>query len=345
MNIGIAKETKPFEGRVALSPNGCAALIAKGHALFVEQNAGLLSGFSDQQYQRVGVTICATKALYQQAALIVRVKDPLPSECQYLTSAHTLFCFLHLAANETLAKHLCNIGLIAVAFEMVLENNVLSLLKPMSEIAGKLAVQVGTHLLHLPQGGLGLLLGGLDKTDKGQVVILGAGSAGRQSAMLAHSMGANVYVYDQSAKALAILTEYSDEISVTNNAEVCLDWLPTADLLVGALLVAGHKTPMLVTRSVLKKMKKGAVIVDISVDQGGCIETTRMTNYDNPTYVEEGITHFCVANMPGAVPRTATQAISELLPDYIHRLTIENWFENDKVMQNAVNIKQGQQLF
>lgn len=346
MNIGIPKEIKPLEGRVALTPMACEALIAKGHSVYLEVNAGYKSGFNDEQYQHIGVTICSNaKQLYKQSQLIVKVKEPVEADLRYLTAEHTLFSFLHLAANPTLAIELSNIGLTAVAFETVSENNTLPLLKPMSQIAGKLAVQVGTQLLHLPQGGSGILLGGLDNTGKGVVLVLGAGSAGSSAAILAASSGADVYVYDQYQPALEAIKQRNAQIQVLDSKQECLALIKDTDLLIGALLVTGKKTPQLVTAADVKQMRKGSVIVDISVDQGGCIETTRATNYEQPTYVFHDVTHFCVTNMPGAVPRTATEALSHLLPEYVHRLAVNQWFDNDTIMRDAVNVKDGKIYF
>lgn len=341
MNIGIAKEIKPFEGRVALTPKGCHKLISQGHKVFVEKDAGLLSCYNDSEYQQNGVTICSTaKSLYEQCSLIIKVKEPITEDLHYLTKKHTLFCFLHLAANPTLAKRLMDIGLTAIAFETLRDNNILPILKPMSEIAGKLAVQIGSNLLHLTNGGLGLLIGGVGEhaIEKGQILVLGAGSAGRQSALLAQSMGADVIAYDHSEEALSLLKLSQPDIRTCSDINECIQLIPTTDLMIGALHVAGKKSPRLITREHVKTMKKGSVIIDISVDQGGCIETTKRTNYDDPTYVTEGVTHFCVANMPGAVPRTATQALSSILPHYIEKLTKNNYIENDDIMKNAVNI-------
>ncbi|MDF1688793.1 MAG: alanine dehydrogenase [Cycloclasticus sp.] len=347
MNIGIPKETKIAEGRVALTPRSCEELIVNGHKLYMQQGAGLLSGFKDSEYRLVGVSICSSaEELYQSSQLIVKVKEPLENDLIYLTSQHILFCFLHLAANEKLANDLSRIGLTAIGFESVREHNQLPILKPMSEIAGKLSVQIGTTLLHQYQGGVGLLLGGLSvgAIDKGQVLVLGAGSAGKQAALLARKMGAHVFVYDKSLTALAELRKIDPLIQTINNENDCLSLLETTNLLVGALHIAGKKSPRFIKRSHLKLMMDGAVIVDISVDQGGCIETTRPTSYNEPTFVEEGVIHFCVANMPGAVPRTATQALSAVLPAYIHRLTQEGWGEQDAVMKSAINVKAGKVL-
>lgn len=347
MNIGIPKEIKTSEGRVALTPDACAELVNKGHAVFVEQGAGFLSGFTDDQYRQRGVEICASaEKLYQLSRLIVKVKEPLQEELKYLTATHVLFCFLHLAANIKLAQQLSAIGLTAIGFESVREDGQLRILKPMSEIAGKLSIQIGATLLHQYKKGLGLLLGGLDGsvTDKGQVLVLGAGSAGKQAALLASQLGANVFVYDKSEQALSSISEIDPLINIINNKADCLSLVNTTDLLIGALLVPGKKTPHFINRSHLKSMANGSALVDISVDQGGCVETTRATTYEAPTFVEEGVVHFCVANMPGVVPRTATQALSAILPAYIQRLTIARWYDEDSVMKLAVNVKEGKTL-
>jgi len=347
MNIGIPKEIKVAEGRVALTPNSCAELIVKGHSIYIERQAGCLSGFDDEQYRQAGVTVCPTsKALYDISELVIKVKEPLEGDLKYLTSKHIVFCFLHLAANVELADKLSEIGLTAVGFESVRENSQLPILKPMSQIAGKLSIQVGATLLHQYQGGCGLLLGGLhhNGVDKGQVLVLGAGSAGKQAALLARNMGANVYVYDKSLDALTSVAQIDPSINIINTQSECLSLIGTTNLLVGALLVPGKKAPHFINRSHLKLMMDGSVIIDISVDQGGCVETTRPTTYDEPTFVEEGVIHFCVANMPGAVPRTATQALSAVLPTYIHRLTQKGWSEKDAVMKSAINVKAGKVL-
>jgi len=348
MNIGIPKELKSFEGRVALSPSACRELISKGHHLYLEASAGDLSGFTDEDYQQKGVNVCQTpKALYQSVELIVKVKEPLDVELQYLTAKHTLFCFLHLAANPHLVEQLNLIGLTAVGFESVIDASQTPLLKPMSQIAGRLAIQTATELLHIQHGGSGLLLGGVEagdtsnKIDQGQVLVLGAGSAGTQAALLAKNMGAKVYVFDHHRAALEAIRALDKGIHLFTDKTQISSLLATTDVLVGALLVPGKKTPHLIKRHHVKLMRAGSVIVDISVDQGGCIETTQVTTYDKPTFVEEGVTHFCVANMPGAVPRTATQALSVLLPAYIHRLTKNNWYESDKIMRGAVNLRKG----
>ncbi len=348
MNIGIAKEIKPFEGRVALTPNACRELITLGHDVFVESDAGILSGYLNIEYEQIGVVICKTaKVLYQQCPLIVKVKEPILADLAYLTARHTIFCFLHLAANPKLTEKLLGIGATAVGFEMIREYGTLPILKPMSEIAGKLSIQVGVNLLHLQHGGSGVLIGGVtdSNTERGNVLVLGVGSAGRQAALLAHAMGANVLAFDKNNAALSSLQEIEKGIQVSSDINECISLISNIDLVIGALLVTGKKTPRLINRSHVKAMRAGSVIVDISVDQGGCIETTKATSYNVPTYVTEGVTHFCVTNMPGAVPRTATQALSHVLPAFIHRLATKNSVDNDEVIKNAVNIKGHQKLF
>ncbi len=348
MNIGVAKEIKSFEGRVALSPQACLLLIKQQHDVFVEQGAGQLSGYSDSEYSRLGVNVCVNaKDLYQHCELIIKVKEPVGADLDYLTHKHTLFCFLHLAANPQLANKLAEMGVTALAFESVMEQQQLPLLKPMSQIAGRLAVQIGCNLLQLQQGGMGIMLGGPNDgaqqgVDSGQVLVLGAGSAGTQAALLASKMGAKVIVFDQYSVALDRIAQVDSRIQLISDETECRGLLPSTDLLVGALLVPGKRSPRFISRSQLKLMRTGSVLVDISVDQGGCVETTRPTTYEQPTFVEEGVLHFCVSNMPGAVPRTATQALSALLPAYIQRITLNNWYENDNIMRNAVNVKGGE---
>ena len=343
MKIGIPKETKVLEGRVSLVPASCAALIRQGNEVFIETGAGLLSGYSDEEYRAQGVIICEnTGLLYASACLIVKVKEPIEEDLQYLRKQHILFCYLHLAANLELTQRLCEIGLTAIAFETVTdEEGLLPLLSPMSEIAGTLAVQIGTHLLHQPQGGKGLMLGGLSMTDPGHVVVLGAGVAGSAAARQAASIGAHVTLIDREAtryKALAdkypnITGELSSEISIAKAVN-------EADLLIGAVLLPGLHAPRLVTESQVKSMQPGSVIIDISVDQGGCIETVHPTDYQDPTYKRYGVLHFGVTNMPGAVPRTASQALSAVILPYVQCLCEDNW-QQHKSLQSGINVRDG----
>jgi len=344
MKIGIPKEVKVLEGRVALTPSAIRELVNQGHQVFVEENAGLLSGYPNNEYENAGAKLLnSAKEVYQNATLIVKVKEPQEYEIKnYLRSDHILFSFLHLAAAPNLTRDLQDIGLTAVAFETVTLNKQLPLLAPMSDIAGRIAVQVGTHLLHQPQQGRGILLGGVAGTEKGTVVILGGGTAGSAATHIASALGANVIVFDPNRNKQIQLKEIGQNITALQPLEQDIERaVKEADLLVGAVLIPGAKAPYLVSENLVKSMKPGSVIVDISVDQGGCIETTRPTTYDNPTFICHDVLHFGVTNMPGAVPRTSTQALSAVLLPYVLKLTEENW-ESDAALASGINLKKGE---
>lgn len=343
MKIAIPKETKVLEGRVSLTPQSCASLIRQGNEVFIEAGAGALSGYSDEEYLAQGVTICASSAeLYAAACLIVKVKEPIQQDLLHLKKHHILFCYLHLAANLSLTQSLCDIGLTAIAFETVTdEAGLLPLLKPMSEIAGTLATHIGTHLLHQPEGGKGLMLGGLSTTEPGHVVVLGAGVAGSAAARQAALIGAKVTLIDRDAARYAGLAGQFPNISGTQASEINIARaVDEADLLIGAVLLPGLHAPRLVTESQVRCMQPGSVIIDISVDQGGCIETIRPTDYQNPTYVLHEVLHFGVTNMPGAVPRTASQALSAAILPYVQLLCETNW-ESRASLQSGINVRHG----
>jgi alanine dehydrogenase len=344
MQIGIPREIKPLEGRVALSPEACGDLVHEGHKVFVEQQAGNLSGFSDQAYQAVGVKITASpEETYRDGQLIVKVKEPESADLALLQKDHLLFCYLHLAANPALARSLLDIGLTAIAFETVeTDNHALPLLAPMSDIAGRLATQIGSNLLHQPAGGKGLLLGGLPGAERGRVVILGAGNAGGNAAAMAAAMGAEVTVFDLSRERLVAMRQLGNNVTgLYPYQDAVRVAVAGADLLIGAVLTTGKRSPHVVTRSMVASMAAGSVIVDISVDQGGCIETTRPTSYAAPTYLEEGVVHFTVTNIPGAVPRSASQALSAVLLPYVHKLTDPDWKISSELLR-GINIEAGQ---
>ena len=344
MKIGVPTERKVLEGRVALIPEACAALIRQGNEVFIESGAGELSGYKDEQYSAHGVVIKETAAeLYAEACLIVKVKEPIDDDLQYLRKDHILFCYLHLAASLSLTHKLCDIGLTAIAFETVTdEAGRLPLLKPMSEIAGTLAVQIGTHLLHQPQGGKGLMLGGLSTTEPGHVVVLGAGVAGSAAACQAAATGARVTLIDRDESRFDALSQLYPNINGELSSEISIaQAVNSADLLIGAVLLPGLHAPRLVSESQVKCMQPGSVVIDISVDQGGCIETIRPTNYSNPTYLKHDILHFGVTNMPGAVPRTASQALSAVILPYVQRLSEGDW-QLDKNLQNGINVRHGE---
>jgi alanine dehydrogenase len=344
MKIGIPREIKPLEGRVALSPEACSTLVHHGHEVLIESGAGTLSGYEDAQYRAAGVQVTAdAPALYAGAGLIVKVKEPVAGDLALLRGDHLLFCFLHLAANPELTSRLQEIGLTAVGFETVAtDSGELPLLAPMSDIAGRLAVQIGSHLLHQPQGGKGLLLGGVPGVGRGHVVILGGGNAGGNAAALAAALGAEVVVFDTRRDRLSALRALGNNVTALYPFQDRLhNEVVRADLLIGATLLTGTRTPQLVSRAMVAGMQPGSVIVDISVDQGGCVETTRPTTYAAPTYVEEGVVHFCVTNMPGAVPRSATQALSAAILPWLLLLTGPDW-EQQAALRRAINVRAGE---
>ena len=341
--LGVPKETKPLEGRVALTPTAVAELVAGGCKVLIQSGAGAGSGYVDDDYARGGaMLVYSAESLYGAAELVVKVKEPIGRELEMLQSGQRLFSYLHLAADPQLTEALCRIGLTAIAFETVVEQGNLPLLQPMSEIAGRIAVQVGTHLLHTPQGGNGLLLGGVAGVERGHVVVLGGGHAGASSARLAAAMGARVSVFDLNPQRLGELQAAAPNIEARYaNAQDMREAAADADLLIGAVLLPGAAAPRLLKREDIARMRPGSVLVDISVDQGGCIETTRPTTYDAPTYVEQGVTHFCVTNMPGAVPRSASQALSGALMPYLRKLLREDWREVP-ALAAAINVDAGQ---
>lgn len=341
MNIGIPVEIKPFERRVALLPAAVAELTALGHDVFLQAGAGVGSGYDDMAYTAVGVKIVNdAETLYGEAELIVKVKEPVAEEYAYLRADHLLFSYLHLAANPELAKSLQNIGLTALAFETLMVDNSLPLLAPMSDVAGRVAVQTGATLLYATQGGEGLLLGGLPAAERGNVVIIGAGNAGGNAAIVAKNLGATVTVFDRQRKKQAQMRQLGENVSgLYPYPDAVAAALEQADLVIGAVLVPGARTPHVISRDMVIGMKPGSVIVDIAVDQGGCVETTKATDYSAPTYIEEDVVHFAVTNIPAAVPRSASQALSaELLP-YVRLLLTER--VKGEALASAVNIEQG----
>lgn len=346
MRIGIPREIKTLEGRVALIPAACADLVINGHEVFIETDAGILSGYTDQDYQAVGVTVLpSARTLYESAQLILKVKEPLASELEFFHSEHLLFCFLHLAAEPALMQSLLDIGLTAIGFETIEQNGELPLLKPMSMIAGRLATQVGATLLMQPQGGQGILLGGLGAGVRGNVMVIGAGMAGRQAALMASAMGANVTVFDTSWERLQAMQCQGNNITALYAyKEAIKEVLPQTNLLIGAVLVVGQRAPHVVDKAMIETMSAGSAVIDISVDQGGCIETTKPTTYAIPTYTYHDITHFAVTNMPGAVPRTASQALSAVLLPYINELAKENWRDNPALVK-GINVEKGRIVY
>lgn len=343
MIIGIPREIRKLEGRVGLIPAAAGQLVKQGHEVLVEHGAGVLSGYSDEAYRSVGVNLVASAAdVYGQAQMVVKVKEPQPVEVAMLRSDQLLFSYLHLAAEPELMRGLQNIGVTAVAFETVeTDSGQLPLLAPMSDIAGRVAVQVGTHLLHQPQGGRGILLGGVPAAERGHVVVLGAGVAGGNAALLAAAMGAEVMVFDRDQDKLARMRELGNNVTALYPyPDAMHEAAVNADLLIGAVLITGERAPHLVNAQTVSEMREGSVIIDISVDQGGCIETTRPTDYTAPTFVVDGVIHFGVTNMPGAVPRTASQSLSAALIPYVSRLAQADWREFDE-LRRGINVAAG----
>jgi len=346
MKIGIPKEIKPLEGRVGLVPEACLELTRAGHRVLLEQGAGLPSGFADERYQAMGVEIVGDpETVYGEADLVIKVKEPYGNEPELLREGQMLFCFLHLAADESLTQRLLRSGVVGIAFETLADRGGLPILAPMSDIAGRLAVQYGATLLHRHQGGRGLLLGGLAGAERGHVVVLGGGQAGGHAAALAAAMGARVTVFDRLRERMHAMRALGDNVTALYPYEASIsEAVASADLLVGAVLIPGTRAPSVVSREQIEQMQPGSVVVDISVDQGGCIETTRPTTYEAPTYRVGEVTHFAVTNMPGAVPRSASQALSAALIPYLGRLTRSDW-RDDPILQAAVNLSAGELVY
>lgn len=343
MRIGIPREIKAMEGRVALVPEACRQLVDAGHSVIIEHNAGLQSGYGDDHYITSGVSIVADAAeVFANAELLLKVKEPQQSELGLLTKDHLLFCFLHLAAAPELTRALQAIGLTAIGFETVQESgSQLPLLAPMSDIAGRIAAQVGMNLLHQPRGGKGLLLGGVPATERGRAVVIGAGMAGGNAATLLAAIGAEVVVFGRNRERLAAMRALGNNVTALHAyADTLAKEVARADLVIGAVLKTGSRAPHLVSRDMVIAMQPGSVVIDISVDQGGCIETTRPTSWEQPTYLDEEVVHFAVTNMPGAVPKTATQALSAALLPYVQVLTRPDW-KSCKPLSLGINIDAG----
>jgi alanine dehydrogenase len=324
MEIGVPRESKDQEFRVGLSPSSVRVLQENGHAIFVETKAGSGAGFTDDDYRESGAEIVSTPEKTWNRELVVKVKEPLTSEYKFLQQKQILFTYLHLAADRKLTEHLIDCGTCAIAYETVEQPgaNKLPLLSPMSIIAGRLAVQFGARFLERQQGGRGVLLGGVPGVKAGKVVILGGGVVGTEAAKIAVGMGAAVQILDVSVERLSYLeTLFGSRVELlySNSAHIEAA-IKEADLLIGAVLVPGRRAPILVSREWVKQMHPGSVIVDVAVDQGGCVETLHVTSHTNPVYVEEGVVHYGVPNMPGAVPWTATQALNNSTLPYVVQL-------------------------
>ncbi|RII30362.1 MAG: alanine dehydrogenase [Geobacter sp.] len=346
MIIGVPKEIKKEEYRVALTPSGVAELVAAGHELLVENDAGSGSGFSDAHYRQSGAVVAARHELFGRAELIVKVKEPLPEEFDLFREGQTLFTYLHLAPNRTLTRFLLEREITALAYETLEVNGTLPLLAPMSEVAGRMAPLVAAHSMQRCSGGAGLLPTGAVGVRPARVLVLGCGTVGSYAARVAAGMGMEVVVLNPGIERLQRLDEVTGGrvrtgmlVRETVNTEI-----READVVIGAVLVPGGKTPLLISREMLGWMKRGAVIVDVAVDQGGCAETTHPTTHDDPTYLVDGIVHYAVANMPGAYPRTSTLALTNATLPYVSLLAsygVSDAIARNSALASAVNIRDG----
>jgi alanine dehydrogenase len=346
MIVGIPREIKEQEFRVALLPAAVHQLVKRGHKVLVESNAAAALGFHDSDYAAAGAKIASThEGVFATADLVVKVKEPLAVECDLLRKGQVLFTYLHLAANRPLTERLLATGATCIAYETVETDHRLPLLEPMSEIAGRMSVLVGGYFLAKHNGGKGVLLGGVPGVLPGRVVVLGGGTSGINAARMATGLGADVTILEVDLERMRFLditmhtahTLYSSEASL-------VELLPSVDLLIGAVLVPGARAPKLISREMLRSMKSGSVLVDIAIDQGGCAESSRPTTHEHPTFLEEGIIHYCVANMPGAYARTATQALANVTYPYIEALAdfgLAEALRRKPALISGVNVHEG----
>ncbi len=347
MVIGVPREIKSGETRVALVPAGVRALLHDGHRVIVETGAGLASGISDADYREAGATVAPADEVFHAAEMIVKVKEPQEPEIPKFRNDQVLLTYLHLAPLPALTQGLMDSGVAAIAYETIEDSHgSLPLLTPMSEVAGRMAIQVGAYHLQKSHGGSGILLAGVPGVPQGEVVIIGGGTVGLNAAKVAVGMGARVTILETSARRM----QYLDDIfggrvtTLASNRTHIFEALRRADLVVGAVLVTGERAPRLVTREMLSGMKKGSVIVDVAVDQGGCVETTRPTTHAEPVFSVDGVIHYCVANMPAAVPRTSTYALTNATLPYIlslARLGLKNAVSGDPALRKGVNVLKG----
>jgi alanine dehydrogenase len=348
MLIGVPKEIKTRERRVSVTPAGVATFTAHGHKVFVETSAGVGSGITNEEYVKAGAVILDTAdQVWKEADMIIKVKEPVEPEFSRMKEGQILFTYLHLAADETLTKKLLDRKIVGIAYETIqLNDGSLPLLAPMSEVAGRLSVQMGCAALEAKNGGKGLLLSGVPGVPPGKITILGGGISGINAAHLAIGMGAQVAILDINIQRLQYLADiyHSRLVTVMSNPGTIEEFVTQADLVIGAVLIPGAKAPKLITRGLLKKMKPGSAFVDIAIDQGGCAETSRPTTHDEPMYIEENIVHYCVANMPGAVPRTSTFALTNMTLPYAVRLAdkgYEKALKDDPCFARGLNVHRG----
>jgi alanine dehydrogenase len=348
MIVGILKEIKAEENRVCMSPGGVEFMRLHGHKILVEKNAGKASGFTNATYKKAGAEVVdSPKDIFKRAKMIMRVKEPQPSELKFLRKGQIYFSYLHLAASEELTRALIKKNAVCIAYETIQKaDGTLPLLTPMSEVAGPMAIQQGAKYLEMAQGGHGVLLGGVPGVDPATVVIIGGGAVGINAAKMASGLGAKVCILDIDLDRMRYLSDVmiGQCVTLMSSPAAIRDVLPMADLVVGAVLVPGSKTPTLITREMLGTMKKGAVLVDVSIDQGGCFETSRETTHADPIYKEDGIVHYAVSNMPGALPRTSTLALNNATLPYAAEIADKGWKmamkENPEIKAGA-NVVEG----
>jgi alanine dehydrogenase len=351
VKIGVAKEIKPDEYRVALTPAGARELVLKGHEVFVETTAGDGSSFPDADYERAGAEIVSVDDVWGRAELLLKVKEPIAAEYPRLREGLVLFTYLHIAADEPLTRALADSGIAAVAYETVeTDDRRLPLLAPMSEIAGRLASQAGAHFLEKPLGGRGVLLGGVPGVAPGRVLVLGGGIVGYNSAIIALGLGAQVTILERSIDRMRHLDEIlSGRVSLVMSSTLQIESSITeADVVIGAVLIPGARAPKLVTRDMLGQMKPGAVIVDVAIDQGGCVETAHPTTHTDPVYTVDGILHYCVANMPGGVPITSTKALTNATLPYVEEIAgngLARAVARDRSLARGVNVLDGKIVY
>jgi alanine dehydrogenase len=342
MIIGVPREIKSHENRIALTPGGAEILISHGHQVLIETDAGVGSGFKNEDYHAVGATIIPTaKEVFDRAEMIMKVKEPIAPEYDLIRKGQVLFTYFHFAADRVLTEAIVKSGSIAIAYETVQKSDgSLPLLIPMSEVAGRMAPQEGAKYLEKTQGGRGVLLGGVPGTEQANVVILGGGVVGTNAAKIAAGLGAHVTILDVSLPRLRYLDDVMPKnvSTMMSNPYNIRQLIRGADLIIGAILIPGAKAPHLITRDMLKDMKEGSVVVDVAVDQGGCIETCKPTTHENPTFVVDGVVHYCVANMPGAVPMTSTIALTNATLPYAVQLANEGY---EKAVSRNAELRAG----
>ena len=348
MIIGILKEIKNEENRVAMTPGGTEVLKQNGHTILVEKDAGMGTGFGNSLYKKAGAKIIpSAEAIYSEADMVMHVKEPQPSEYKYIRDNQIIFTYLHLAASEKLTRALVKTKSVCIAYETIQkENGSLPLLTPMSEVAGRMAVQEGAKYLEMSHGGHGVLLGGVPGVEPGTVLIIGGGIVGVNAAKMACGLGAKVYLLDASLDRLRYLSDIMPKncFLMMSSTPTIRELVAKADVIIGAVLIPGAKAPKLVTRDMLKLMKKGAVMVDVAVDQGGCFETSKPTSHSNPVYTLDGIVHYCVTNMPGALARTSTMALTNATLPYALEIADKGWegaIRENPEIQSGANIIRG----